>query len=419
MNFMKPLLLALILLFASGLFAQEFSQTSFDLGEISQLNEDVVEINLANYTGENIFILRIDKPIEMDVKYRSKTIPSNQATLLRFKINPKEKGKFKVDVNIYLSHLNEPQEITFSGEVKVMPKNNLQDCPSFSSADMAQKSLQAFQKQSASPIKRHYVIIGNREEIAEVKDSIKNIQNSSQIIHASVIAELESKQEEPIESKEEVMLVEEATVVEIATPITTTNPIEEIQDTLLGNEFIPNNIVFLIDASTSMREEDKMALLQKTMIELLKPLRSIDYLSIVSYSGEATVILKPTSAIAKKDIEDIIMNIQADGSTNAVKGIKKAIEVAKSNFLENGNNQIILSSDGAFDIGERNIGLRNKIEQNAKQGINITVLGIKNDRWTNKSLKEIADLGGGELLHCRSERDTKKVLEAVKEQALK
>jgi Mg-chelatase subunit ChlD len=408
---MKPFLFGLILAFSISLFAQEFSQTSFDLGEISQLNEDVVEINLANYTNENIFILRIDKPIEMDVKYRSKSIPSNQATLLRFKINPKEKGKFKVDVNIYLSHLDEPQKITFSGEVKVLAKNNLQDCPSFSSADMAQKSLQAFQKQNASPIKRHYVIIGNREEIAEVKDSIKNIQNSSQIIPASVIAELESKEEK--------MLVEEATVVEIATPITARNPIEEIQDSLLGNEFIPNNIVFLIDASTSMREEDKMALLQKTMIELLKPLRSIDYLSIVSYSGEATVILKPTSAIAKKDIEDIIMNIQADGSTNAVKGIKKAIEIAKSNFLENGNNQIILSSDGAFDIGERNVGLRNKIEQNAKQGINITVLGIKNERWTNKSLKEIADLGGGELLHCRSEKDTKNVLEAVKEQALK
>jgi Mg-chelatase subunit ChlD len=419
MNFMKPLLFGLILAFSTSLFAQEFSQTSFDLGEISQLNEDVVEINLANYTNENIFILRIDKPIEMDVKYRSKSIPSNQATLLRFKINPKEKGKFKVDVNIYLSHLDEPQEITFSGEVKVLPKNNLQDCPSFSSADMAQKSLQAFQKQNASPIKRLYVIIGNREEIAEVKDSIKDIQNSSQIIHASVIAELGSKQEDPIESKEGKMLVEEAKVAEIATPITTKNPIEEIQDSLLGSEFIPNNIVFLIDASTSMREEDKMALLQKTMIELLKPLRSIDYLSIVSYSGEATVILKPTSAIAKKDIEDIIMNIQADGSTNAVKGIKKAIEVSKSNFLENGNNQIILSSDGAFDIGERNVGLRNKIEQNAKQGINITVLGIKNERWTNKSLKEIADLGGGELLHCRSEKDTKNVLEAVKEQALK
>ena len=419
MNFMKPLLFALILAFSISLFAQEFSQTSFDLGEINQLNEDVVEINLANYSNENIFILRIDKPIEMDVKYRSKSIPSNQATLLRFKINPKEKGKFKVDIDIYLSHLNEPQKITFSGEVKVLAKNNLQDCPSFSSDDMAQKSLQAFQKQSASPIKRYYVIIGNREEIAEVRDSIKNIQNSNQIINASVIAELGSKQEEPIESKEEKMLVEEATVVEIATPINTTNPIEEIQDSLLGNEFIQNNIVFLIDASTSMREEDKMALLQKTIIELLKPLRPIDYLSIVSYSGEATVILNPTSAIAKKDIEDIIMSIKADGSTNAVKGIKKAIEIAKSNFLENGNNQIILSSDGAFDIGERNIGLRNKIEQNAKQGINITVLGIKNERWTNKSLKEIADLGGGELLHCRSEKDTKNVLEAVKEQALK
>lgn len=388
--------------------SQELSQTKFDLGGIIQMNDDVVDLNLANYSDKDIFILRIDKPVGMDVKYKSKSLPSQEATLLRFKLNPKKKGKFEEEVKIYFSHLVEPQIVQFSGEVEELPKNKLQDCPSFRSSDMAQKSMSAYQQQAKSEIKSFFVSIGEGNPIEEEKEIIA--ETTKPIIAVETISQPQVK----IEQKQN---VENETTALVAAPIV--NRAIENKDSLLGNEYIPNNIVFLIDASTSMREDNKMELLQKTMIELLNPLRPFDYLSIVSYSGEASVLLKPTSAIAKEDIEKEIMAIQANGSTNAVKGIKKAIEVAKSNYIEGGNNQIILSSDGAFDIGERNIGLRRKIEQNAKEGINITVLGIKNERWTNKSLKEIADLGGGDLLHCKSEKDTKKVLEEVKEQALK
>lgn len=186
----------------------------------------------------------------------------------------------------------------------------------------------------------------------------------------------------------------------------------------MSDLYKPNNIVFLIDASTSMREEDKIELLKKSMIELLNPLRSIDFLSIVTYSGESTLILKPTSGINKEAIKEIINGIKADGSTQAVKGIKKAIQVAKSNFLLDGNNQIILASDGAFDIGERNESLRRKIKNEAIQGITISVLGIKNEKWTNKSLKEICELGQGSLIKINKESDTKKVLEEIKKSAL-
>ena len=119
----------------------------------------------------------------------------------------------------------------------------------------------------------------------------------------------------------------------------------------------------------------------------------------------------------KDEIAVRIENLKADGSTNAVKGIKKAIQVGKSNFLEDGNNQIFLASDGDFNIGENNMSLRKKIVKTAEEGLTITVLGIKNDNWTNKSLKEIADLGEGDLLKIKSMRDASKVVQSMKRKA--
>jgi Ca-activated chloride channel family protein len=168
-----------------------------------------------------------------------------------------------------------------------------------------------------------------------------------------------------------------------------------------------------------MRKEDKMELLKATMIELLNPLRKSDYLSIITYAGDARTLLKPTSGIEKEYIKTIIRKIEAEGSTQAVKGIKLALETGRSHFIEGGNNQIILATDGAFDIGGGNKSLRRKIKKSSETGLFLSVLGIKNEKWTNKSLKEIAQLGQGKLIRCNSLKDSQKVLEAVKESALR
>ena len=151
---MKLFPLCLILSLLTNLvFSQQLSQTNFDLKKISRKNDDVLELNIANPTNKDIFLLRIEAPQEVDVKTRSKSIPQGSATLVRLKINPSKKGKFSEEVELYFSHLSEPQLITITGEVKDIPKNNLQACPSFRSEDMAQKSLAAFQRQRTTPIK--------------------------------------------------------------------------------------------------------------------------------------------------------------------------------------------------------------------------------------------------------------------------
>jgi len=247
------------------------------------------------------------------------------------------------------------------------------------------------------------------EQKEKLIQKVKPVQKTKE----AIVMEVEA---EHIAEKILIKKVQDSTIKSSQETIKPSPKVEENQ-TLLDESFRPNNIVFLIDASTSMREDQKMDLLKTAMIQLLEPLREIDFITIVTYSGEAKVILPTSSGNLKDEIAVRIENLKADGSTNAVKGIKKAIQVGKSNFLEDGNNQIFLASDGDFNIGENNMSLRKKIVKTAEEGLTITVLGIKNDNWTNKSLKEIADLGEGDLLKIKSIRDASKVIQSMKRKA--
>lgn len=481
--------------FSTESYAQDFSQTTFDLGIISRLNEDVVELNIANPTTENIYLLRATAERPIDIKYTSKNILSQSAILLRIKLNPKTKGRGQSKVILYFSNLQEPVELTFNYNLKELPRNNLQACPSFNSADMAQKSLAAFNRQKKAKIKRYYVSIGkegqgfeqeeiaentysNNNETTEVDSEVeqltypsieemrkaqsgsssqeakpkgalhnrnkkenkerkspeerRNSPSLGQILFGDTEEEkreeteqlkeaeeelqgekenIEVAEEEKVQEKEQkVPLIEESTKEEVV------NPTQE--EDVLDDNYKANNVIFLIDASNSMNNNGKMQLLQTSMTQLLKPLRSIDYLSIVTYAGNARVLLAPTSAIEKDSIKAGIFNIEAEGSTQAVKGLNTAIDIGLSNFIEGGNNQIILATDGAFDIGERNTRLRERIEEAAQKGLKITVVGIKNENYTNSSLKEIADLGDGKLIRLKKQKHSDRLLEYVKESAL-
>jgi len=381
------------------------SQNSFELGAIVQLNEDVFDLNIANKTNEDIFILRISTPAHYDVKYTSKLIKAQQAELLRFKINPKKKGKLKEQIQLYFSSNQDPTSIEILADVEEIPKNNLQSCPNFKQGTAAVNFQERHEKQKAAEIKSYFVELVDQIRL----QSFNNVEEKN---------EIEELQEEVVVNQ-----IVTNTTAELEENIPDEQ--KEIEDTpkslpnSLSENYRPNQVIFLIDASTSMREKGKMDLLKKAMIHLLKPLREKDYLSIVTYSGEAETLLEPTSGIQKLEIENSINNIPADGSTNAVKGIREAIQVGMSNFIPNGNNMIFLATDGAFDIGSRNTRTRKLIEESSNKGLIISVIGIKNEKWTNKSLKEITELGKGSFLTINKEEEVKEVLEDMKSRSLK
>lgn len=173
----------------------------------------------------------------------------------------------------------------------------------------------------------------------------------------------------------------------------------------------PSNIVFLIDVSGSMDEENKLPLLQSSFKMLLGQLRPDDKIAIVTYANGTKVALPSTSVKDKEKIIKVLDNLYASGGTSGGKGIQLAYEQAQKSFIKNGNNRIILATDGDFNIGINNTtDLEKFIEKQRESGIYMSVLGFGMGNYRDDMAETIADKGNGNYAYIDNITEAKKVL---------
>ena len=173
----------------------------------------------------------------------------------------------------------------------------------------------------------------------------------------------------------------------------------------------PNNLVFLIDVSGSMQSPDKLALVKRSLDLLINELRPQDRVAIVVYAGNAGLVLPSTSGSDKARISAAIDQLEAGGSTAGGEGIYLAYQVAKQNFLENGNNRVILATDGDFNVGVSSDGeLERLIESKRRDRIFLTVLGFGTGNIKDSKMELLADKGNGNYAYVDSLAEARKVL---------
>ncbi|WP_127123055.1 vWA domain-containing protein [Chryseotalea sanaruensis] len=173
----------------------------------------------------------------------------------------------------------------------------------------------------------------------------------------------------------------------------------------------PSNLVFLIDVSGSMSDVNKLPLLKSSFKMLVNELRSQDYVSIVVYAGAAGVVLEPTSGKEKEKIVSSLDNLQAGGSTAGGAGIQLAYSLAEKHFKKEGNNRIVLATDGDFNVGESsNESMEKLIEQKRKSGVFLTVLGFGMGNYKDSKMEILADKGNGNYAYIDNITEAKKVL---------
>lgn len=172
----------------------------------------------------------------------------------------------------------------------------------------------------------------------------------------------------------------------------------------------PSNLVFLIDVSGSMISQNKLPLLKSSFKLLLKQLRPVDKVAIVSYAGRAGVVLESTPASEKTTILAAIESLGAGGSTAGEAGIKSAYAIAKANFIKEGNNRVIMASDGDFNVGiNSNDGLEKLIEQERKSGVFLSVLGYGMVNYKDEYMETLADKGNGNYAYVDNIQEARKV----------
>jgi Ca-activated chloride channel family protein len=172
----------------------------------------------------------------------------------------------------------------------------------------------------------------------------------------------------------------------------------------------PCNLVFLVDSSGSMSSPNKLPLLQKSLKLLLEKLDDRDKVAIVAYAGSAGLVLPSTPASKKEEIIKALDQLQAGGSTAGGAGIQLAYQVAKENLIPDGNNRVILCTDGDFNVGVSSTGdMVRLIEEKRKDDIYLTICGFGMGNYKDNRMEQISNAGNGNYFYIDNIQEAQKV----------
>jgi Ca-activated chloride channel family protein len=223
------------------------------------------------------------------------------------------------------------------------------------------------------------------------------------------------------------MVEEQPTKLPDPTPKPQPEPVQvPVNTTTIGSsgdfslsKYKPNNIVFVLDVSSSMRGPNKLTKLKESMKELVAMLREVDYVTVISFSREAQVYIPTTKASQKQYIYDMIDSLTPYSYTNGTKGIMMGYDLALQNFIPEGNNQMIVSTDGEFNnpLFDADV-LLGDIKKHTNRGIILSVVGFGDIPEGKKLMRKMANSGNGNYIHFGEGDMRKALVEEIQAQSL-
>ncbi len=170
------------------------------------------------------------------------------------------------------------------------------------------------------------------------------------------------------------------------------------------------NLVFLVDVSGSMYDDDKLPLVKSALSLLADRLSPRDRVSIVVYAGAAGIVLEPTSNAS--DVKAALECLEAGGSTAGGQGMELAYATAREHFIKGGVNRVIMATDGDFNVGiSSDDGIEAIVRKNREAGITLTTLGFGQGNYNEAMMERVADVGNGNYAYIDSIIEAQKVLD--------
>lgn len=179
----------------------------------------------------------------------------------------------------------------------------------------------------------------------------------------------------------------------------------------LKKEQLPaNNLVFLIDVSGSMSDANKLPLVKESLKLLVNQLGENDKISLVVYASASGLVLDATRCSNKEEIISALDRLESGGSTAGGAGMRLAYNIAKKNFINNGNNRIILVTDGDFNVGEStDAAMEALVSEKQKEGIYITACGVGIGNYQDSKMETIADKGNGNYFYIDNLQEANRI----------
>ncbi|MEL7001286.1 MAG: VWA domain-containing protein [Bacteroidota bacterium] len=176
------------------------------------------------------------------------------------------------------------------------------------------------------------------------------------------------------------------------------------------DHLMPSNLTFLIDVSGSMSDMNKLPLVKKSLNILLNELGDEDKVSIVVYAGAAGLVLPPTPASDRETIRKALKKLKAGGSTAGGEGIELAYKVTTENKIAEGNNRVILVTDGDFNVGSSSTSdMVELIESKRKEDIYLTICGFGMGNYKDGRMEQMSNAGNGNYFYIDNIKEADKV----------
>lgn len=364
-------LLFLVLFFSQFLcLAQiEFSAKTVELGTIKEAYEIRADITVKNTGAKKLFLLKADGEKGIRVFTSKKTIEINDTALLVISFIPENTGRFSKEIKLYSSAQMDAIELRIKGNLETLKTDDKTACFYFGKPN------------KPVAIKEDAIVVN--QPTTKRDNSNKIPDNSTSPIETKTTAN-EPDLKEP--KKDDVGM----------------------STALPENLYKPNNLLFLVDVSNSMKDSMKLPLLKLAIHKLIDNVREIDHITLISYADSIKILAENMSGANKKELHTIVSNLKARGLTKGRQAIIKSEAILVKNYISEGNNQMLLATDGKFNFYSEDE--KKFEEQQTGHPIVMSVIGFGNDKDAIKNLKEIANKGKGSFMHVKKKTNLDEIL---------
>ena len=432
-----------------------------DLGTLTRVDERYADFQIRNVGNADEIIFRVEAGRNTVVKMSSKTVAAGATETIRIQYNPEQVGPFEIEARIFASAWQSPRTAVLRGE-SLFADNGI-PCPDFSQVpggalrefnvslrdldmnpakgalvrifkdgkEVARTFTDNYGEASESLMPGRYFVVAEYRGAAvdtalytsAVRDHVLLLVDRAVPTETFLAPENEPAPEVALEEPTAVVQDSEAEIepsdtVQVNPPEAGDEPLEGDNPRMPLSKFKQSNVVFLVDVSTSMKHQSRMDLLKVAMTDLLEVLRDVDRFTLISYASESKTLIAASEVLDRARCAEAIAALDPRGSTEGAKAIDMAGRAARSHFLPEGNNQIILATDGAFNEGA-NKAVR-LVRNYRRRDIRTSVLCIRCGQFTTKEMTGLAEAGEGSFVPIESAEDAgERLISEIKRSALR
>lgn len=413
-----------------------FDEVTYDFGNIKSWDNPPAVFKFENTSFDPQYILAPKTSRKVSVDYPRNKIESGEKGEVRIFYYTNQPGPFSEEIMLYYSGSNTPVKLTIKGNIKSLADHALTQCPDFNQTTKTEVKdswveAKVINKITKEPIQLVLVNIGREKFYSQKNGEVKvklypgvyGIYAQADGFHpfsefvgikkdmGTLVIEM-TPLDVPLEKDD--IYVEEPVVKPDSIPV-----LPDEKPEFSYREYKANHVVLLLDVSGSMKQRGKIDSLKLAIRTLAENLRSVDRVTLITFASKTNEVLMNIPGDNKDLILPAIESLTAKGTTDGVLGIENAYQQAFTHFIQGGNNQVIVATDGIFNspnYSESQLLLMIKSFRN--KGIKLSVIGFGKEKNAISAMQKMSTEGGGNYISFSENNDVKRLLlEEIKKQS--